>query len=115
MFNTKKLIPPVAMTGLALAGCGDSGGDGGNGDVDRAIEQFCMKVVQCYDETQDECEAYERDYADGVSDDCIPLWTTYLNCMTDLNCQDFRGDGYLGCFDEVIDEFGQEAFDDCYS
>lgn len=117
MFEVKKVIPPLAAASLALTGCGDDGGGGSGGAggdaIEEAVEKFCMKVVECYqDETQQECESYELDYLEGVSDDCLGPWTTYFNCFSELTCGEFYGD-YQSCLDEIVDEFGQELFDEC--
>ena len=127
MFKVKRAIPRLAAASLALTGCGDgdggAGGAGGAGGVggapepiDAAIEQFCMKVVECYEEqTQSSCEANERAFASGFSDNCLPLWTSYLECMSSVSCAQFENkEGFEACVAEVAEEFGEGRFQACY-
>ncbi len=115
----KRVIPRLAAASLTLTGCGDgdagAGGEGGAAGfgggaepIDVAIEQFCMKVAECYPEqTQQSCEANERAFATGFSMDCLPLWTSYLECMSLVSCAQFESkEGFYACLDEVEEEFG---------
>lgn len=132
MLNAKKVIPPLAAVSFALTGCGDSagdggagghGGDGGEGGVGggseptaEAIEQFCLKVVECYpDQTQGQCEFREQYIVDEyISDRCLAPWLSYLNCMAGLSCDEFESEeGFEACVEEVANEFGQALVDEC--
>lgn len=134
MFQSKKVIPQLAVMSLALTGCGDSsgggggaagtGGAGGSGAAGGAggaggespaevIEQFCMKLVECYEGyTQQSCEEVYSGYLENAPERCVPFFATYLGCVSELSCDEVLY-GAQSCEDEAIEEFGQELVQEC--
>jgi len=113
VFTPKKVIPPVAAAGLALAGCGDGGGQGPL-DLQQALDRmerldplvtaFCMKRLDCYDYYYDVdyCRFYSLYIADSyiqLSDDpaaCYGAGQSYFECFIDAEC----GTADFACMDE---------------
>jgi len=100
MFKLKKTIPTLAAGTLALAGCGDSGGTGfggpGGGDIQQAIQSFCMKGAECgYD--QNYCVQQLTQLAQGASAACTQAGLSYLQCGTAADCNAWMSEPITGC------------------
>lgn len=104
-------------------------------DMDAAIQaqsggdsQYCSIVVECDDarncnialdcggeSARAECTAqHEQIVEEQDSDECVPLWTSSFQCNSTLSCVDFgTPNGDEICSEELIEEFGEELFDEC--
>ena len=90
----------MAAGTLALAGCGDSGGTGlgspGGGDIQQAIQSFCMKAGECgYD--QNSCVQEVTQLAQGAAAPCTQAGLSYLQCGIAADCNAWMGDPITGC------------------
>ncbi len=110
MFNPKKAIPTLAVGVLALAGCGGdsnggaagsggssgsggtSGTGGSTGDLQSALNSWCMKLVDCfpgyYAGVQD-CVNYISEYygiIGNLSPACEAAAASYFDCGSMLSC-----------------------------
>jgi len=115
MLTPKKTIPSLAVTMLALTGCGSNGGDGAGGSggsggssLEASIRAFCMNAVECFTGyTLDECINYYNslvtDY--NLTPACEAAAISYLDCGAALSCAEFSSDDN-SCSDEfdAIDE-----------
>lgn len=105
------MIPSLAVSALSLAGTACGGGDGTGEYVQdalsSAINAFCMKVAQCYPGYDpNECVGYEQRYADYIRNygaDCVNAVASYLECLSELSCDDYMnvGPGFEACQNEV--------------
>jgi hypothetical protein len=111
VFTPKKVIPPVAAAGLALAGCGDDPLDLQQAldrmeRLDPLVTAFCMKNLDCYAGYYyydvDSCRVSWLYYADALiqlSDDpaaCYDAGQSYFECFRDAEC----GIADVACQDE---------------
>ena len=104
MLTPKKTIPSLAVTMLALTGCGGdaatngtggsgaTGGAGGNGGggLANALSTFCMKVAGCYENyTVEECtNYYDTVFPPNLDSNCEAAIISYFNCGTALSCEE---------------------------
>ena len=106
MFNPKRAIPTLAVGALTLAGCGGdsnggsggsggtAGAGGGTGDLESALNAWCMKLVDCfpgyYDGVQ-ECVNYVSEYygiIGNISPACEAAAVSYFDCGARLSCEE---------------------------
>lgn len=109
MLNPKKTIPTLAVTALALTGCGDSGGSsggaGGNGggaggvggeSAPTAFEAWCMFREDCSEmaatptPTPPVC-------SDGgeLPEGCEESLESYFRCWSEQSCDTLTGNPYV--------------------
>jgi hypothetical protein len=108
MLRPKKTIPSLAVTTLALTGCGD--GDDSGGAYAGALRDFCMKGQECFPEyTVDECiDFYESLISEyNVTPSCEEALISYFSCGAALSCEEL-GMENNSCTDEY-----NAIFDDC--
>lgn len=84
MFRPKKKIPSIAAAGLALAGCGDGGGDSELdaardriAQLDPSVTAFCMRDI--------ECDPYPEDPYFGDVDSCRTLFLEVVAYYVDAS------------------------------
>lgn len=81
---------------MALVGCGDDGGGTLGGNVQQAIQSFCMKGDECgYDMAS--CVQELNQLATGVSAACTSAGLSYLACGTAADCNAWMNDPITGC------------------
>jgi hypothetical protein len=107
MLTPKKTIPSLAVTTLALTGCGDDGDSGGA--YSGALRDFCMKGAECFEYSVDECiDYYESIISDyNLTSSCDAAITSYFSCGAALTCEEL-GTENNSCTDEYY-----AIFDDC--
>jgi len=116
MLGPKKKIPSLVGATLALTGCG-GGDDGPTTLTGKAFNAFCMKVAECYpdDPYAEECFGYVASYdlaGKYFSNECDVFFASYLNCFSDLTCEEFMGDEYYACGDDVDQEMLQACLEE---
>jgi hypothetical protein len=89
MFKPKSAIPSLTAAALPLFGCG---GDADSRGFPEGVNNFCLKIAECYTDTAQEClDTFEpfREYYDNISDACFNLIGTYYQCLADLSCDEY--------------------------
>jgi len=111
MLIPKKTIPSLAVSMLALTGCGGNGGtsgtgggpggtggagatggaggNGGNG-ISAAFEAFCMRRAECSYYPFEDCITYFTEVilpSSNLDPDCQAL-VTYFECGSRLTCEE---------------------------
>ena len=101
MRSPKRLIPKLAAAVLPLTGtaCSDSPSD----NLSSAARDFCLKLDSCYDEAYaEQCIEYYQELAEDVNEQaelsgqCISAIASYLDCLTNLSCEELMDDDSEG-------------------
>lgn len=99
---------------------GDTGTDGGGlpPDAEAVVRAFCELSLECTEfpfyESLEECVEFRsiffRDLLDYYGDDCAAAYAEYVDCATELDCDDYYY-AYSVC-DETYEAFIGSCFDD---
>ena len=113
------------LISLWAFGCGDGQGQGQGGlsELEIACGDLCGSIRACADEIDDPildlndcelefCDADDDVLVEGGSEACEAAAATYIDCATDMTCQQYNESGIIsllsgaaavGCEDEASD------------